>query len=71
MAGPTLQQTVALQRLKVVVNGGRRRELYRLGDLAHGRRVTPLARRRGDEFDDALLPSGVMLGHRRLLPQRP
>ena len=53
------------------MDGGRRREVDRLGDLAHRRRIAALAEGRGDVVDDPLLASGVVLGHRRLLPRGP
>jgi len=46
---------MALERLEMRVNGGRRREAYALADLPHGRRVAPLGCKLADYLEDAPL----------------
>ena len=69
LGGAALQVALALEDLEVVVDGGRRGQADRPGDLADRRRIAARAQRRRDEVEDLDLAFGVVLRHSRLLAE--
>jgi hypothetical protein len=64
---PTLQESLALEDLEMVVDGRRRGQADGLCDLANRGREAAGAQRRGNEIEDLSLSIRVVLGHSRLL----